>query len=276
MIIIMKNLFARLKLAYAIAVVTYKEWAAYRTHSMVSIFVGPAWFLAQVSIWRAVYSDGSMIGGMSLNEMITYYGISTLIGYLVMDFADWNLQMLIRTGKYTTYALRPMHHRFFALSQKLGHRTLGFLFEFLPVLALFTLLFRFDPRPASWLWALLSIALGFLVQFYINYCIGLIGFWLVRTQGIRHIIHLLTSICSGAMLPLVMLPQAVQGIAFFLPFQYTVYVPSMVFSGTYRLGAFSMGIESIVGIQALYCLALLLLSELLYRLGMKRFTAAGA
>jgi len=192
-----------------------------------------------------------------------------------MDFASWNLQMLINTGRYLTFALRPIHHRFFALSQKIGHRSLGFLFEFLPVLIIFLLLFDVRFQAYSWFWALLSVALGFLVQFYINYSIGLIGFWFVNTHGLRGVVMLLTGVCSGALFPLAILPRAVQGIAFFLPFQFTLYVPAMVFTGNYRLGVFSMGIHEIVAIQALYVLILWGISEMLYRLGNKRFTAVG-
>ena len=271
------NFFVRkLEIVKAVAAATYKEWAAYRTHSMVSIFVGPVYFLVQTSIWRAVYSGGGSLGSMTLERMITYYGVSTLIHYLIMDFADWNLQMLIHTGKYLTFALRPLHHRFFALSQKIGHRILGFLFEFLPVLGIFIFLFKVDMRPASWFWMILSLIFGFLIQFYINYSIGTAGFWLVKTQGLRSVIYLLTSICSGSLFPLLLLPKPLQMAVFFLPFQFTVYVPGMVFSGSYVLGGLTFTLPHIIGIQAIYLLALMGFSEFLFRLGMKRFTAAGA
>jgi hypothetical protein len=172
-----------IKTLWAVAAATYKEWFAYRTHSLVSAFVGPAYFLVQVSIWRSVYAGAGSVGGISLDEMIAYYGIATLISYLTMDSADWNLQMLIRTGKYLSFALRPIHHRFFALSQKIGHRTLGFLFEFLPVLFIFVFVFRLRIHPAHWGFFLLSVALAYLAVFYLNYSIGLAGFWLVKTEG---------------------------------------------------------------------------------------------
>lgn len=260
----------------AVASATYKEWAAYRTHSMISILTGPLYFLVQICIWRAVYATGASVGGMSLNDMLSYYAVSTLLGYLTMDFADWNLQMLIRTGKYITYALRPMHHRFFAFSQKLGHRVLGFLFEFLPVLAIFLLVFRMDMRPAHWGFTLLSAALSFLTVFLVNYSIGLIGFWLIKTDGVRQVISMLILLCSGALFPLSILPKSVQGVLFFLPFQFMTYVPNMVYTGSYRLGGFTMSLPEIVGLQAVYVIALWGFSELLYRLGMRRFTAVGA
>ena len=131
----------KLKVIKAVALVTYKEWSAYRTHSMVSIFVGPVYFIVQYFIWAAVYSGKASLNGMELSQMLTYFGVTTLIGYLTMDFADWNLQMLVRTGKFVTFALRPIHHRFFALSQKIGHRILGLFFEFLPCLFIFVFIF---------------------------------------------------------------------------------------------------------------------------------------
>ena len=54
----------------AVAAVTYKEWAAFRSHTMISIFVGPVFYLVQMYIWTAVYAgnDGERINGMSLRD----------------------------------------------------------------------------------------------------------------------------------------------------------------------------------------------------------------
>lgn len=49
-----------------VAEVTYKEWSAYRTHSMVSIIVGPVYFMVQYFIWTAVYGEHASLGGISL------------------------------------------------------------------------------------------------------------------------------------------------------------------------------------------------------------------
>ena len=260
----------------AVAFVTYKEWGAYRTHSMVSIFVGPVYFIVQYFIWTAVYGGGGTLNGIEYSQMIRYFGVTALIGYLTMDFADWNLSMLIRTGKFLTFALRPLNHRFFALSQKIGHRTLGFLVEFIPCILIFTLLFKIDMRPASLPWALLSVALAFFMNFFVNYCIGMASFWIVQSEGIRSFYALLGGLFSGMALPLVFFPRPLQIIQFFLPFQYTSYVPAMVFLGHYTLGDINLPIPAIVAIQGAAVLCAFIVSELLYRAAMKQFTAVGA
>lgn len=257
------------------AIVTYKEWAVYRTHSLVSVLVGPVYFLVQVLIWNAVYQAKTTISGLTLNQMLTYYGVSTLITYLTMDFADWNLQMLIHSGKYLTFALRPIHHRFFAFSQKLGHRTLGFIFEFVPVFCIFLFVFRINLLPASFFWAVISITFSFLMTFYMNYCIGLMAFWLTRTDGIKGMIRLITSVFSGAFLPLTFFPESIQQLMKFLPFQYTIYVPSMIYTGSHELLSMGSTPAQVVAIQAFYVVALFLMSEVLYRCGNRRFMGVG-
>lgn len=272
----LKNIYRKFDVLRAVAFVTFKEWGAYRTHSMVSIFVGPVYFIVQYFIWTAVYGDSGSINGMELSEMIRYFGASALIAYLVMDFADWNLAMLIRTGKYLTFALRPLNHRFFALSQKVGHRILGFIVEFIPCLLIFMFVFKVDMQPAHLGWLIISVALAFMMNFLINYCIGLASFWIVQTEGLRSAYTILSNVFSGMLIPLVFLPVPLQVIQFFLPFQYTSFVPVMVFLGKYSMGGIELSIPAIVGIQAIAVVVMYFVSELIYKAAMKKFTAVGA
>ena len=269
------NLKRRLLTLRAVAFVTYKEWAAYRTHSLVSLFVGPVFFLSQILIWRALYSGRDLIGGMTLEQMLAYLGLVTLVGYLTMDFADWNLQMLIRTGKFTTFMLRPVHHRFFALSQKVGHRFLGLLYEFIPVYLIIRFILGVELHVAYPFWAVVSVALGFLMTFYINYCIGITGFWLVRTTGARAIFQLISRVFSGVYLPLTIFPSALQEVLLFLPFQFTTYLPVSVCIGRYSLGGLVLPIPAAGGLQAAAVLVMMLLSELFYRRGIRQYAGVG-
>ena len=266
----------------AIALATIKEYIVYRSHMMVSLFVGPVYFIVQYFIWTAVYGGGAphsnagTLKGIEYMQMIRYFGISALIGYMTWDSADWNLSMLIRTGKFLTFALRPVHHPFFALSQKIGHRVLGTLLEALPCAVIFSLLFKIDMRPANILWSVLSIALAYFIYFYVNYIIGIASFWIVESQGIRSFYYLLYGVFSGMFIPLVFFPKPLQIIQFFLPFQYTSYVPAMVFIGKYTLGDIELSIPAVIGMQALALLCVFIVCELLYHSAMKRFTAVGA
>ncbi|MCL2443415.1 MAG: ABC-2 family transporter protein [Treponema sp.] len=273
---LLNSILRKISICKSVAFVTFKEWGAYRTHSMVSIFVGPVYFIVQYFIWTAVYGGADTLNGIELSQMIRYFGATALIGYLTMDFADWNLDMLIRTGRFLTYALRPLDHRLFAFSQKVGHRLLGFIVEFIPCVLIFTLLFKIDMRPAYIGWTILSITLAYLMNFLIHYCIGMASFWIVQTGGLRAVYFLVGSIFSGMLIPLVFFPVPLQIIQFFLPFQYTSYIPAMVFLGQYSLGDVHLSIPVIVGIQFIAVLVVFFISELIYKAAMKQFTAVGA
>jgi ABC-2 type transport system permease protein len=272
---VFNHILKQLHILKAVAFVTFKEWAAYRSHMLVSLFTGPVQFMVQVFIWQAVYAGQTIINGLSLEQMITYYAVVAIIHYLVMDFADWNLHMLIHTGLFVTYVIRPLSHRFFAFSQKVGHRALGLLWEFLPVYCLFLFAFQVKLVPAHLGWALCSIFLGFLMNYFINYCIGITGFWLIRGEGVRRMIQIFSMLFRGVFIPLVFFPDIIQKILFFLPFQFATYVPIRVFIGSYELGGYSFSLPQIIGIQAAAVIIMFLATELLWRLGVKRFTGVG-
>jgi len=193
-----------------------------------------------------------------------------------MDFADWNLQMLIHTGKFLTFVLRPVFHVYFAFSQKVGHRILGLFFEFIPLLAIFTFILKIRLVPARPFWSVLSIALGFVMMFLVDYCIGITAFWLTRTSGVRRMFLLLRDICSGVLVPLTLFPSLLQKIFFILPFQFIAYVPVRVFIGSYELGGYSCTIPQIVGIQVIAVLIMTVFTIFFYKRGIRRFTGVGA
>lgn len=261
---------------HAVAYVTYKEWAAYRSHMVVSLFVGPVLFLVQLFIWQSVFSVRGTVNGFTLEQMIAYYAIVAVINYFIFDFADWNLQMLIRSGKLLTFLLRPVSHRYFALSQKIGHRTLGLWLELTPVLLIFVFVFKINLAPAYPLWAALSVAFSFLLLFLINYCIGMTAFWLTNTDGIRRMFMILRDVCAGVFIPLSFFPEALQKLMFFLPFQYIIYVPARVFIGSYELAGHTLSIPLVVMLQGVVVIVMWLLSGLLWRLGIRKFTGVGA
>jgi len=259
----------------AIGFATYKEWAAYRSHMAVSLLVGPIYFLVQYFIWRAVYANTELLNGFTLDQMLTYFGIAAVINYLTFDFADWNLQMLVRTGKFITFALRPMPHWLFALAQKIGHRSLGFMIEFVPIFFIFALIFGVMLWPQMPIWAVISIVLSFLMNFMVNYCVGLTAFWLVRAEGVRRVFLLLKDISAGLFIPLTFFPEWTQKVLFFLPFQFITYVPTRVFIGKYELAGYSIEIPVLIALQAGATALVALLMLLLYRAAMRRFTGVG-
>jgi ABC-2 type transport system permease protein len=113
------------------------------------------------------------------------------------------------------------------------------------------------------------------MTFYVNYCLGTAAFWLVQASGVRQVYQALYGVFSGMLIPLVFFPKQMQVLLFFLPFQYSSYVPAMVWSGGYTLAGVTMSIPEIVACQGAAVILTALFSEFLYRRAIKSFTAAG-
>lgn len=259
----------------AVIQATYKENLAYRSNMAVSLITQPVFFLVQYFIWQAVFQAHDTVSGFTLNTMLYYFAVSSLIGFLNWDNADGTLQRLVQTGKFITFQLRPVSHLYYAFFEKVGHRILAFWVEMVPIFC-FYLLFGIKPIPVIPFWAILSVALSFVLGFLINYTIGIMAFWLVKTNGLTRALLVIKDLCSGLFLPLTLFPNEVQKVLFFLPFQFVSYVPVRVFMGSYELAGISMPIPQIVGLQALMVVLTFFLNRIIWHFAIKRFTGVGA
>ena len=125
-------------------------------------------------------------------------------------------------------------------------------------------------------WTILSVVFAFLMNFYVNYCLGMTAFFLVKANGIRVVYQLFAQIFSGALIPLNFFPEILQRVMIFLPFQYTNYIPAMVWTGSENIGVMGLSVPQAVLCQTVATVLMFGFSEVLYRFSMKRFTAVGA
>lgn len=259
----------------AIAQVTLKEWAAYRSHMAVSLLTGPLRFLVMAWMWKSTLDGDDGAAGLGRDELIAYSGLAVIVAYAIFDFADWNLHMLVRTGRFATYLLLPLPHIAYAGAQKLGHRFLALLIEAIPVWLLLSLWLGRPLVPAHPAWFAASVAIGFVLMFLINYATGLLGFWLARTEGLRRCLALLRDTLGGAYIPLAFFPLAVQPLLFCLPYAWALYVPLRIGLGSVDLAGRVLAPSAALACQAAFTAAWGLLIWAFHRLAMRRFLAAG-
>ena len=259
----------------AVVQATYKENFAFRNNMAVSLITQPVFFLVQYFIWRSVFEAHDTVSGFTFDTMLYYFAVASLIGYLNWDDSDGTLQRLVQTGKFITFQLRPVSHLYYAFFEKVGHRILAIWVEMIPIFC-FYLLFGIRPIPVMPGWAILSLALSFVLGYLINYTIGIMAFWLVKTNGLTRALLVIKDLCSGLFLPLTLFPDEVQKVLFFLPFQFVSYVPVRVFMGDYELAGIHMSIPQIVGLQAVMVVLTFILNRIIWHFAIKRFTGVGA
>jgi ABC-2 type transport system permease protein len=118
---------------------------------------------------------------------------------------------------------------------------------------------------------LLSLIMAFLVGFFFEASVGMVGFWFLEVTSVLYITMTLNFFISGQMLPLDLLPQPWSSILKSLPFQYMAYFPAVIFLGKVKGTALIWGLLG----QAAWSLFFVLLARGLYRLGLRRYGAFG-
>ena len=78
---------------------------------------------------------------------------------------------------------------------------------------------------------ILSLVLCFLLGYFLEACMGLVGFWWLEVSSLLFVYMLFSFFLSGHMFPLDMLPQPWQTLVELTPLQYLAYFPAAVLLG---------------------------------------------
>src|SRR6185437_16323040 len=98
------------------------------------------------------------------------------------------------------------------------------------------------PDPTTLAAYAVSLVLAFLVGFFFETCVGMVGFWFLEVTSLLYIVMTLNFFISGQMLPLDLLPPPWAGLLKALPFQYMAYFPAVVFLGKVKGNALAIGL----------------------------------
>jgi ABC-2 type transport system permease protein len=99
----------------------------------------------------------------------------------------------------------------------------------------------------------------------------MVGFWLLEVTSLLYIVNTLNYFVSGHMFPLDLLPKPWTNMLKMLPFQYMAYFPAAVFLGKVEGEALWQGLVT----EAAWALGLMVLARILFRLGLRRYSAFG-
>lgn len=252
-----------------------KQWTAYRSNIIMVVLVAPLQMTAQYFIWKAVLSTKGSINGLSFQNMLTYYAITAILSMFVSDDMHGTVRYLIGSGDLSTMLLKPVNYYFYAFFEKIGSKIISIFMEVIPMSVIFILIFHINLAPKNIIWAVFSIALSFVLVYLVNFCIGMTAFWFVNNWGIHMAAEVISNICSGILIPLMFFPPVIQKILFILPFQFMYYIPTQVILGSYKLAGFSMQPGEIVLVQLFYVALIWLLSNVMWRAGLKKYTGVG-
>lgn len=259
------------------------ERMTYRADFLLGTFLRFLPMLTTILLWNAIYAgakakDGSTaLAGFDYREMIAYLllvNISRM--FSSMPGLAGGIARDIREGTIKRYLLQPIDLIGYLVAYRVAHKATYIVSSALPYAVLFFLCRGFfagnvPTDPVTWLAFAASLIVAFLVGFFFEVSVGMVGFWFLEVTSLLYIVMTLNFFISGHMLPLDLLPWPWEGILKALPFQYMAYFPAAVFLG--KVPGPELALRLLGGLG--WAVFFIVLSRLLYRRGLRRYGAYG-
>jgi ABC-2 type transport system permease protein len=256
----------------AIAAMAAKTRLAYNMWVWAEFVVTVVSMIVFVYFWRAVYAGTSTLGGLALSQTITYILLARLLSPLVETRTIFFFGFLIRQGQVAVELTRPLDMQARFLVESFSE-LLVFLVQRLPLFLIAWLFFgmRLPADPGLWLAFFLSLLLGQAVLFLFDWAFACLAFYVTETWGLSVVRVGAGSFFSGALVPLVMMPEWLQNVAAAMPFAQALAVPVSFLSGISTLA----DAPRIWLVQLAWLLALVLLSRAVFSVAVRTVTVQG-
>lgn len=225
-------------------------------------------------VWSTVaQSQGGALAGYTAGEFAAYYIIWTLVRNMNIVLTPYGWEEFIQRGRLAAELLRPVHPLHTQLAYFMGWKVVVIVL-WLPIAAGLIYLFQPTLNPSLWQIAAFVVALwgGFFVRFVLLWALGMVTFWTTRVHAFFDVYFTLELLLSGRLVPLALLPPWAQDLANVLPFQWAFGFPIEIILGQRTPREVLIGFGAQIG----WTLFGLVLSSVLWRYGIRRFSAVGA
>jgi ABC-2 type transport system permease protein len=256
------------------------ERMAYRGDFLLGTLLRFLPVVTTILLWEAVFRGAGeeKIAGFSRREMIAYL----LLIHISRMFSSMpglaaGISRDVREGTLKKYLIQPLDMIGYLLAYRAAHKTAYIATSALPYATLFFLCrayFEHFPDPLTFLGYLVALGLGFLMGFFFEACIGMVGFWFLEVTSLLWVVTTLNYAVSGQMFPLDLMRDhhpMLFAVLEHLPFQYLAYFPAVVFLGKVTGPALARHLL----IEVAWLLFFVALTRWLYARGLRRYSAFG-
>jgi ABC-2 type transport system permease protein len=270
----------------AIFRVSLAERMTYRGDFLIGTILRFVPMVTTILLWQAVYQGARQSTGQdTLGGKITFR-YEEMIAYLLLTQISRMFSSMpglaggiareIREGTLKRYLLQPIDMIGYLLTYRVAHKVTYIITSFIPyalVFSVFIYLGFFDrfPDPLTLAAYAVSLVLSFLVGFYFEASVGMVGFWFLEVTSLLYIVMTLNFFISGHMLPLDLLPEPWAGLLKVMPFQYMAYFPAVVFLGKVKGTSLLLHLLGAL----FWAVFFMVLARGLFRLGLRRYSAFG-
>jgi ABC-2 type transport system permease protein len=270
-------LYARAHTWWTILRISLEERLVYRGDFALGTLMRFLPIVTQVFLWTAVFQAASstQIAGYTNKEIIAYYLVA-MVGraFSSMPGLAAGIARSIRDGTIKKYITQPVDMIGFLLLGRVAHKVVYYMVATGPFALVFFLCrdyFNGWPDAVTLLAFVASLIMAFLLGFFLETTIGMIGFWFLEVSSLLFVYMLFNFFFSGHMFPIDMLPEPWGTIVRLIPLHYLAYFPAAVFLGKIQ------GTDLIVGlwVEFAWIVFFFVVSRAAFWRGLKRYSAYG-
>lgn len=239
---------------------------------IIAMIVEPVIYLV---VWQTVAREqGGTVGGYTPGDFAGYYIVWTLVRHMNIALTPYEFEDRIQRGTLSPMLMRPIHPFHMDLGGFFGMKIVP-IFIWMPVAAVLWYAFQPTIHPAPWQVAAFAVAIvtGFLMRFVLLWALGLATFWITKVSALFEAYFGAEIFLSGRMVPIALLPSWMQTISAWLPYQWAFGFPIELGMGKItKVEVVLFGF----GMQALWTLIGAILLTIMWRAGVKKYSAVGA
>jgi ABC-2 type transport system permease protein len=265
--------------------ISLEERLVYRGDFMLGTLMRFLPFVTQIFLWTAVLGaiSGKSIAGYSRDEIIAYYLLTNVSrAFSSMPALASGISRSILDGSIKKYLIQPVDMIGFLLITRIAHKLVYYTVATIPFALVFFLCRGFFtsgwPSPPAVAAFVASLLMGFMLGFFMEASIGMIGFWFLEVNSLLFVYMLFNYFLSGQMFPLELLDKitlvgsiTLGGVVRALPLQFLAYFPCAVFLGKITGLALLRGLL----IELAWTVFFAFLSRWLFNRGVRRYSAFG-
>ncbi len=277
--------FAVLRVWWKMLAISIEERLVYRGDFALGTLMRFLPIVTQVFLWTAVFSATSRpdISGYSRNDIVAYYLLTMIArAFSSMPGLAGGISRSIRDGSIKKFLVQPVDYIAFLLATRVAHKLVYYIVAVIPFAAVFWVCRDFFPPvpDASTIAAFtLSLVLSFLLGFFMEATLGMLGFWFMEVSSIVFGYMLVQYLLSGHMFPIDMLAgigTGIPGISLadvvtWLPFQFTAYFPAAVWLGKVQ-GA---ELTKLLVVEVAWVVVMVVACRFVWARGTRRYSAFG-
>ena len=157
---------------------------------------------------------------LTAGTFAAYYIVWTLVRGMNIVYTPFGWEERIREGQLSAHLVRPIHPIHYDIGSFAGWKVVV-IAMWLPIAAVLSLLFRptLDPSMAQVATFAVAIWGAYLIRSLFLWVLGMICFWTTKVTAIFEAYFAAELLLSGRLLPVTLMPEWVQRVAAWLPFE---------------------------------------------------------